>query len=95
MASKLWMATRKGLFGLERRAGSGGEWGVAKTAFLGDNVSVMLPVARDGSIYSGLNLGHFSTKLRRSDDGGTTWIECAVPEYPKGDAETAPVLKQF
>ena len=49
---------------------------------LGDNVSLVLPDARDGSIYAGLNLGHFGTKLRRSDDGGATWIECAVPEYP-------------
>ncbi|MBC8114698.1 MAG: exo-alpha-sialidase [Candidatus Saccharimonas sp.] len=95
MQSKLWVATRKGLFGLERRGGSGGGWTIAKTAFLGDNVSLVLPDARDGSVYAALGLGHFGAKLRRSDDGGATWTECAVPEYPKGDAETAPALKQF
>lgn len=95
VASKLWVATRKGLFGLERRGGSGDEWEIATKAFLGDNVSLVLPDARDGALYAALSLGHFGAKLRRSDDRGATWTECAVPEYPKGDAETAPALKQF
>ena len=95
MTSKLWVSTRKGLFGFERQGGSGGAWSVSRRAFLGDNVSLALPDSRDGAIYAALNLGHFGVKVRRSDDDGVTWTECGIPEYPKGDAETAPALKQI
>lgn len=90
----LWVSTRKGLFALTR-TGSAGGWSVSKSAFLGDNVSLSLPDPRDGAIYAALNLGHFGVKLRRSDDGGSTWTECGVPEYPQGNAESAPALKQI
>ena len=79
MSEKAFVATRKGLFTIRRRAG---EWRVAGVAFLGDNVTLVLPDARDGAVYAALEHGHFGAKLHRSDDGGETWIECAAPAYP-------------
>ena len=80
MSRRLFVATRKGLFTVERNGG--GSWAVTQAAFLGDNVSMMLPDARDGSAYAALEHGHFGAKLHRSRDGGGTWEECAVPAYP-------------
>jgi hypothetical protein len=79
--SVLHVATRKGLFtfGPTSRA----RWGVVRTSFLGDNLSMLLPDGRDGTLYAALEHGHFGCKLQRSHDGGATWEEIAVPEYPK------------
>jgi hypothetical protein len=79
MASRLWIATRKGLFRAERSR-SGWE---LKTppAFLGDPVSMVLEDPRDGAVYAALALGHFGNKLHRSDDGGATWTEVGAPSY--------------
>jgi len=89
---RIRVATRKGLFALER--GSGGSWTVARTAFLGDPVTAVLDDPRDGTLYAGLNLGHFGVKLRRSSDGGTTWDEIPTPAYPPeravGDLDATP-----
>ncbi|MCG2585793.1 exo-alpha-sialidase [Massilia sp. TS11] len=74
---QLHVATRKGLFTLER---GGAAWQVAATAFLGDPVSAVLADARDGSLYAALNLGHFGVKLHRRDAAG--WQEVAAPAYP-------------
>jgi len=82
MSDTLLVSTRKGLFVLERHAAS---WRIADTAFLGDNVTLALPDARDGSWYAALNLGHFGVKLHRSTDRGRNWTECAVPIYAEGD----------
>jgi hypothetical protein len=79
MNQRIFVATRKGLFTLERsRSG----WGVVRAAFLGDNLSMVLPDDRDGSVYAALEHGHFGAKMQRSRDGGATWEECAVPAYP-------------
>lgn len=79
MSDRAFVATRKGLFTLTRsRAG----WDLSKPAFLGDPVSHILADPRDGALYAALNLGHFGVKLRRSDDGGQSWIELGVPTYP-------------
>lgn len=75
----LLVATRKGLFAVER--GPGGEPAIAATAFLGDNVTLAIADPRDGSWYAALNLGHFGVKLQRSDDHGTSWTEVAVPAF--------------
>ena len=80
MSRRLFVATRKGLFTIERNGG--GSWAVTRAAFLGDNVSMMLSDPRDGSAYAALEHGHFGAKLHRSRDGGGTWEECAVPAYP-------------
>ncbi|MEX0732248.1 MAG: hypothetical protein WED00_06500 [Aquisalimonadaceae bacterium] len=78
MNSQLLVATRKGLFTLERNAG----WQITRTHFLGDPVSVVLPDRRTGTVFAALNLGHFGVKLHRSRDGGVRWEEIATPAYP-------------
>jgi hypothetical protein len=79
MSDRLFVATRKGLFAVERTQG---RWSVRDPSFLGDPVTAVLPDARDGMLYAALNLGHFGVKMRRSTDGGKTWDEHAVPTYP-------------
>jgi hypothetical protein len=77
MSENLFVATRKGLFELER--GAGAKWTIARTSFLGSPVSMILPDRRDGSLYAALDLGHFGCKLHRSEDGGASWVEMAAP----------------
>jgi hypothetical protein len=93
MSDTLIASTRKGLFVLERSAsttGSGSGWSVARVSFLGDNVTLALPDARDGTWYAALDHGHFGAKLQRSDDHGQTWQEVAVPTYPERPADEEP-----
>lgn len=87
MSRPVLVATHKGLFRVERAAQSG-RWEIAGVSFLGDNVNMLLPDRRDGTLYAALALGHFGVKLRRSRDGGATWEDCGVPVYPKAE-ETA------
>jgi hypothetical protein len=82
MTETIFVATRKGLFTLERAAGGGG-FAIKQTSFLGDPVTMMLPDGRDGSLYASIGHGHFGVKLQRSRDGGATWEQCAAPAYPK------------
>ena len=91
MSDRIHVATRKGLLTFERQT----EWKLAGKAFLGDPVSMVLHDARDGTVYAALNLGHFGVKLRRSEDGGTTWDEIDAPTYPKQEDadDDAPALK--
>lgn len=81
-ADTLLVSSRKGLFVLQR---AGEDWQIARTAFLGDNVSLCLADPRDGSWYAALNLGHFGAKLHRSTDRGASWNEVAVPAFAEGD----------
>jgi hypothetical protein len=78
----LLVSTRKGLFALEPAAGG---WRVARTAFLGENVTLAAADPRDGGWYAALNLGHFGVKLKFSPDAGRTWEDRAVPAYPDGE----------
>lgn len=88
MSDTLYAATRKGLFTL-RPDGAG--WGIDGTAFLGDPVTALLPDRRDGTLYAGLNLGHFGVKLHRSDDDGKSWTELPCPAFPAApDDDKAP-----
>ena len=82
MSELLFVSTRKGLIQFAR---SDGDWAIRNTSFLGQNVTLTLPDARDGSIYAALNLGHFGVKLHCSLDGGKNWEERAVPSYPPGE----------
>jgi len=83
MSDRVFIGTRKGLFILERSGKwNGGGWHIARTAFLGDPVTMVLHDPRDGALYAALHHGHFGDKLHRSDDGGANWEEIAVPEYP-------------
>ncbi|MDI1432813.1 WD40/YVTN/BNR-like repeat-containing protein [Polyangium sorediatum] len=79
MSSRLFVATRKGLFRLDRKPSG---WSIREVSFLGDNVSMVLPDPRDGTLYAALALGHFGVKLRRSRDVGATWEEITAPAYP-------------
>jgi hypothetical protein len=75
-----WVATRKGLFELQR---GGAGWQIVKVHFLAEPVSMVLPPAAEGGrLFAALNLGHFGVKLHGSDDQGRTWQELAVPTYP-------------
>lgn len=83
MSNRLLVATRKGLFTVERKSSGASPWSITRTDFLGDNLSIVLQDRRDGSMYAGLDHGHFGVKLHRSKVIGEAWEECAVPAYPK------------
>ncbi|HZX25440.1 MAG TPA: exo-alpha-sialidase [Telluria sp.] len=85
MMQRALIATRKGLFELERSAAG---WQVAATHFLGEPVSMALHDGRDGTLYAALNLGHFGVKLHRRDPGADAWTEVAVPVYPAKPADS-------
>jgi hypothetical protein len=78
MTGKILVATRKGLFTVVRQ---GGGWEITDAAFLGDNVTLVLADARDGTTYAALDHGHFGVKVHRMDKGGA-WQEVAAPVYP-------------
>ena len=79
MDDRAWVATRKGLVELRRRAGA---WAVERASFVGEPVTMMLPPGPDGRMFAALNLGHFGVKLHASDDAGASWREVAAPAYP-------------
>jgi photosystem II stability/assembly factor-like uncharacterized protein len=81
MSEQLLVSTRKGLFQIEN---DGSAWKIIRTSFLGQNVTLAMADARDGTLYAALNLGHFGVKLHRSTDAGATWEEVAAPTYPAG-----------
>ena len=79
---RLHVASRKGLMTFARGAQG---WHHLRTAFLGSPVSLSLTSADGRTIFAALNLGHFGTKLHRSDDAGESWTELAPPAYPKAE----------
>ncbi|MCP3978260.1 MAG: exo-alpha-sialidase [bacterium] len=86
MSERIRVATRKGLFTVERD--TSGKWNIAgEPAFLGDPVTIVLDDPRDGTLYAALNLGHFGVKLRRSSDDGKTWDELDAPSFPAESGE--------
>lgn len=90
---RLYAATRKGLFILERSAS--GAWAIADVAFLGQNLPMVLPDAQSGSVFAAINHGHFGNKLQRSRDRGRNWQECAVPAYPPLPPDAKPQVDQM
>ncbi len=80
MTDGILVATRKGLFVVQRRADG---WAIDHAAFLGDNVSMVMTDPRYRAIYAALDHGHFGAKLHRSRDGGVTWPEIGIPAFPK------------
>ena len=92
MSQRAWVATRKGLFELQRMAGG---WRIARVSFLGEPVSAVLPPQSagqaDGRMLAALNLGHFGVKVHASDDAGATWHEVATPTYPEQPASATGV----
>lgn len=87
MSDRIFAATRKGLFTIERNGTGRQPWKITQTAFLAEHVIMMLPDSRDGSIYASLYHGHFGTKMHRSVDGGLDWQEISVPAYPEPKEE--------
>lgn len=93
MMKNLHVATRKGLF---RFARNGRGWAQAGApAFLAEPVTAVLDDPRDGTIYIGIQHGHFGCKFHRSSDRGATWEELPTPAYPKSDAPDAPSLEMI
>jgi hypothetical protein len=87
MSTRCHVATRKGLFTLDRK-GSG--WSIGGAAFVGDNCTLVMHDARSGDLIAALNHGHFGIKMHRSRDGGTNWNEIATPQYPAKPADYTP-----
>ena len=79
MSDRCYVATRKGLFTVDR---SGSKWSISRAAFVGDNVTLIMHDPRNGYLLAALNHGHFGIKLHRSTDAGETWNEIAAPLYP-------------
>jgi photosystem II stability/assembly factor-like uncharacterized protein len=80
MSDRLLVATRKGLFRIERQGN--GHWRLGPTWLLGDRVSMVLPEPGGRRLHAALDLGHFGVKVQRSEDGGDTWSEAPVPTFP-------------
>lgn len=93
MAKRLLVATRKGLFDIRQREPE--RWGIHARHFLGDRVGMVLQDPHDGSLYASAELGHFGTKLHRSDDDGMRWEEVGVPSYASISGDNAPSLKMI
>jgi hypothetical protein len=82
MSQSILIATRKGLFTAARTGTGQHAWQISKAEFLGDPVPMVLPDARDGSLYAVLEHGHFGTKVHRCR-AGETWEEITTPAYPE------------
>ncbi|MHC5109605.1 MAG: WD40/YVTN/BNR-like repeat-containing protein [Planctomycetota bacterium] len=80
MGQTLYIATRKGLFTVERNGGHSG-WQVNDVSFLGDPVLIVHPDRHDQRVYAALGHGHYGVKLHRANESGK-WEECAAPAYP-------------
>lgn len=83
MSQRAWVATRKGLFELQR---FGLGWRVVRVGFRGEPVTQVLPPDAQGRMLAALNLGHFGVKLHASDDAGASWHEVTTPTYPEQPA---------
>ena len=87
MSTRCHVATRKGLFTLDRGAS---RWSISRASFLGDNCTLVMHDPRNGNLFASLNHGHFGVKMHRSHDGGATWTEIATPQYPEKPADYVP-----
>jgi hypothetical protein len=86
MSTRCHVATRKGLFTLERNASG---WAITRVSFLGDNCTLAMHDPRNGHLLAALAHGHFGAKMHRSTDHGVTWHEVATPKYPEKPADYA------
>jgi len=80
MSDRIYAATRKGLFTIDR---TGAGWKVTRAAFLGSTAGLVHRDPRNGDLLVALGHGHFGSKLHKSTDGGESWKESAAPAYPK------------
>lgn len=90
MSDRFFVGTRKGLFRFEHQPGGG--WQQASESFLGIQVPMVLPDARDGTLYAVVEHGHFGIKVHRSMDWGDSWEELDPPKFPEKPGD-APVVK--
>jgi photosystem II stability/assembly factor-like uncharacterized protein len=91
MSKRLWIATRKGLFPVEKK---GARWIIGAPQFVGKPVTMALEDKRTGRIYAALNEGHFGVHLHVSSNG-TDWQELPAPAFHKSDAPDAPSVIQI
>ena len=91
MSTRCHVATRKGLFTLDRGAS---KWSISRVSFLGDNCTTVMHDPRNGELIATLNHGHFGIKLHRSGDGGESWKEIATPSYPAMPEGYVPKVNQ-
>jgi len=87
MSNRCHVATRKGLFTLDRGVAG---WSISRANFLGDNCTLVMHDPRSGDLLATLNHGHFGIKVHRSRDGGASWTEVATPKYPEKPADYVP-----
>ncbi len=80
MSNQVHLATRKGLFTVNRTATG---WQIEKVDFIGQTTNMLRYDRRDNTLYVAFDHGHFGVKLQRSDDNGATWHGCGVPRYPE------------
>ena len=82
MSDSIQVATRKGLFTVERQGGKSPRWKITRGEFLGDNLSLVLADPRTGDRLAALDHGHFGVKMHRAgkDD---KWAEIPAPTYPE------------
>jgi hypothetical protein len=92
MSNRCYVATRKGLFTVDR--GEMG-WQISRAAFVGDNCTLVMHDPRSGDVLVTLNHGHFGVKMHRSRDNGETWNEVAVPTYPEPPEGYVPITVPF
>lgn len=93
MSDRIHVATRKGLFAIDRGAGG---WTPRLVGFRGDPVSLVLDDPRSGRLYAALDLGHFGTKLHVSGDGGETFELLDGPAFaPVPEGEEGPSVKMI
>lgn len=85
-ASRLLLATRKGLLILDRVPTSSTGWSVTGHHFQGARVSYACRDPRTDTLWACLDHGHWGVKLHRSRDGGGTWDEVPLA-YPDGEME--------
>ena len=88
MSDRLFVATRKGVFGIIRRPN--GRWEIETASFLGVSSPIVMHDPRDGSLLAALEHGHFGAKVHRSADLGHTWEELASPAYPEKGSPNTP-----
>lgn len=92
MADQCYIATRKGLFRVDRGAAG---WAIDGAWFLGDDCTNVLADPRDGAVYVAIKHGHFGVKLHRSDDECRSWNEIGVPAYPERPADAPEVAPTY
>ena len=83
MSPRLQVATRKGLFTVERTGGAGVPWKITRADFEGDNVTLVHAERGAEILHAALDHGHFGVKMQRSTDSGASWTELAAPAYPE------------